>query len=232
MGGIRPSDAGWLEPTPLIYEEAYGGHDESDPEAPLVELRNPAGRGVARDRKTLIDQPTPSIEDPAAPLDAGDPAPAGFGPIPSSWAPRCDYAGTYDEAWRRLRAPIRPEDFDARHNSVSPPGLWAERPLEGDEPIDVIGVRPEGAWHFQLPRFRPMFAHASAGQTRPLPSHLDTYLIDANRSRVELTWRVALRLARNERNLGTIVVEGEGDSQFDAVFGDSLTDLVRGQMKT
>ena len=59
------------------------------------------------------------------------PAPGGFGPIGPDWEPRQRHAGTYDERWKRERAPVLPADFDPRHNCVAPPGLWSATPLLG-----------------------------------------------------------------------------------------------------
>ena len=34
------------------------------------------------------------------------PAPVGFGPLAPHWQPRCDFAGTYDQAWQQDRYPV------------------------------------------------------------------------------------------------------------------------------
>ena len=141
--GLATSDPAKLEPTPLVYELAYGGCDEHDPDRPLVDERNPAGRGVARDPRRLIGQTAPQIEDPRAPCSSRRPAPIGFGPIPSDWEPRMRYAGTHDEVWLKTRAPVPPVDFDPRYNCCASPELWSETPLMGDKTVEVLGAKPE-----------------------------------------------------------------------------------------
>src|SRR5262249_27994042 len=106
--GPAPGPAASLVATPLVYELAFGGADETNPHDPLVEWRNPAGTGVARDRRSLLGRPAPRIDDPHAPAGSRGAAPAGFGPIPPHWEPRSGFAGTYDARWRRDRAPIAP----------------------------------------------------------------------------------------------------------------------------
>jgi hypothetical protein len=203
--GVVPGPAAELAPVPLLYEEAYGGVDDADPDRPRVEWRNPAGRGAAIDRFTLIGRPAPALEDPRDPL-----SPAAFGPIAAHWAPRRDWMGTCDEAWRRERAPIRPLDFDPRHHAAAHPDLWSEEPLLGDEPIEILGASPEGALRFRLPRFAPRFDALVDGRLIDLATHLDTLLIDADLGRVELTWRASFVLPRKPESVQAVRVRGSG----------------------
>ncbi len=207
--GVLPGRPGPLEPVPLVYELTYGGLDTSDPMHAAVERRNPIGMGFAVDRKKLVGTPVPPIEDPRAPLSSRSPAPAGFGVLDPSCEPRSNFAGTYDERWQRERAPIRPTDFDLRHNCVASPGLWSEAPLLGDEPIEVLGATPEGAWRFQLPRHEPEIACVLAGERRVLETHLDTLLIDADEMRLELSYRAFIALPRKSELLQRILVSSK-----------------------
>jgi hypothetical protein len=213
-GRVIPGPAAALEPTPLLYELAYGGTDDSDPQAPLVDERNPAGRGVARNDAALVGREAPQLEDPDHPLAAKKPAPAAFGPIAAHWAPRAAWLGTCDEAWRRTRAPVRPLDYDPRHGSCASPGLWAETPLLGDEPVLIEGAVPAGRWAFRLPRYAPVFWASLRGTRYQLKCHLDTYLIDADAGCVELVWRVRVPIPRRAADLEQIYVIGEGEMQL------------------
>lgn len=203
---VVPSAPALLCPTPLVWERTYGGRDETHLDRIVVERRNPVGVGFAVDRGRLVGTVAPQIEDPQAPLSSQSPAPACFGPVAADWEPRARLAGIADEAWRRERAPLPPLDFDPRHNSCAPEGLWSETPLVGDEAVEVIGATPDGAWRFRLPRYSPLFGVTLRGRRRPLPTHLDTLLIDADERRVELTWRAWFELPKKSEHVDAIHV--------------------------
>lgn len=207
LRGMAPGPAGRMEPTPIVYELAYGGYDDSaDPM--VMEPRNPAGTGFLERRKGLYGKPAPVIEDKRAPLSSSSPAPAGFGPIPTHWSPRREMGGTHDDAWRRERAPLRPLDFDPRHHLCAPPDQWLQTPLLGDEAVEVLGATREGAWRFRLPRFAPEFNVTVRGETAVIDTHLDTFLIDADAGRVELSWRIAVPFPRKAEMLEKVLVYG------------------------
>ncbi|EYF06406.1 DUF2169 family type VI secretion system accessory protein [Chondromyces apiculatus] len=208
MVGLTPGPSGKMGPTPLVYELAFGGVDATDPEVPVSDYRNLSGTGFHERRAGLVGRPAPVIEDPRLPLSSRAPAPAGFGPIPQHWAPRSERAGTHDEAWRRERAPLRPLDFDPRHNSCAPDDQWLETPLVGDEAVEVLGATPEGAWRFRLPRYAPMFHSTVRGRSFEHPTHLDTFCIDADARTVELVWRVRVALPRKTEHLEKVVIFG------------------------
>ncbi len=205
--GMAPGPPARMEPTPLVYELAYGGVDDSGAEL-VLEPRNPAGTGFLERRKSLFGRPAPVIEDKRALLSSASPAPAGFGPIPPHWSPRRELAGTHDDAWSRERAPIRPLNFDPRHHCCAPPDQWLETPLLGDEAIEVLGATREGAWRFRLPRFAPEFNVTIRGETTVRDTHLDTLLIDADAGTVELSWRITVPLPRKTDHLEKVLVYG------------------------
>lgn len=76
-----------------------------------------------------------------------------------------------------------------------------ETPLVGDEPVEVLGATPEGALRFRLPRYAPVFHSTVRGGTFAHETHMDTLLIDADERRVELVWRVSVRLPRKSEHL-------------------------------
>jgi hypothetical protein len=194
--GIAAGPAARLSPTPLQWDRTWGGYV---PDTGACDWRNPAGLGLARDPGSLLGSAAPVIEDPS---DAR--APACFAPVASWWSPRRELAGNHDDAWRRERAPVRPVDFDVRHYSCAPKGQWRNDPLTGDEPVEVLGATPEGAWRFELPRYAPRFCVAE--QPSELDTHLDTMLIDADARTVELSWRAWVRAPRKLERLGGIEV--------------------------
>jgi hypothetical protein len=201
LSGARP-----VKEIEVRYEHAWGGFDDSDPDKIAEEPRNPKGKGIASNPKSLTDQQGPQIEDPAAPIHSWRtrPPPAGLGPIGRHWEPRRKYAGTYDAQWKEKRAPLPPADFDDRFNQCASPELIADPPLRTGEEVKLLNlVKGGGPTLFTLPRvaleieFRPRDAEPQV--FRP---HLDTVLIDLmgfvpqQPIAVEMVWRSSIRAPR------------------------------------
>jgi hypothetical protein len=216
LGGIGPGPSAAVGPTPLVYELSHGGFDDADPTRVVIDPQNPSGVGVCRAPATLVGKRAPQIELAPSPIGGRSTAPAGFGAILRQASPRRELAGTFDAAWRRDRAPLRPVDFDPRHNCVAHPDLRSPTPLVGDEPVEVLGATPGGVWRFKLPRHAPSFfarrleRDLATGRLEPrvaeLPTHLDTFLVDADQGAVELVWRACIRMPPKIDHLEAIVV--------------------------
>lgn len=187
-----------FESMPLVYERAYGGVHQPDPEQETVpgEERNPVGRGFRGERNEdeAEGQPLPNIEDPQDLIERwGDEVtPQGFGFVAPYWLPRRDHAGTYDEAWQKTRAPYLPEDFDPRFFNMAHPDLILDGYLQGGEPIQVVGASPKGRLRFRLPVCDLAATVKIAGGTEEPPLHLETLLIEPDEARLCMTWRAAL----------------------------------------
>lgn len=187
-----------FEKMPLVWERAFGGTEppSGDPPRADGEDRNPVGTGF-RSRmsaRKLEDVVLPNLEDPSRLISSpGDrPAPAGFGAIAPHWKPRPTYAGTYDEAWRRSRAPFLPDDFDPRFLQVAPEDQQVPGYLRGGEQVEIAGATPSGAVRFSLPSRRvDVFFHLDSGVERR-PANLDTVILRPDESRLVLVWRAAL----------------------------------------
>lgn len=195
--GVVAGPAGIAVPTPLVPANAFGGSEHHDqPERFAEEEHNPVGRGFSRTPASLIGTDAHRLEvvpDPALPSQPHL-AHGFFAPIPANWAPRRNLIGTHDESWAKTRAPVRPKNFDVRHNSWALPGLHSEVPLLGDEAFEVGGVRKEGIWRFSLPRYRPIFESRIGSTVQVHKTHLDSILVDADDGIVELSWRAAVLL--------------------------------------
>ena len=100
--GLGPSAAEPVTQVPIVYERAYGGFDDEnpDPAAQRLDTRNPVGCGVvAKPGEALSNFEYPS----GTPEETG---PAGFGALASFWSPRRELGGT---SRRRLeRAAVSP----------------------------------------------------------------------------------------------------------------------------
>ncbi len=207
--GLSLSKPEPIESLDLRWEYAYGGSDFAEGLPPLEESRNPVGRGVARDPRTLIHQPAPQIEDPRDPIRSHRtrPAPAGAGAIGRHWEPRRRYLGTIDERWMEERMPLLPLDHDPRFNQVAPPELIAPRPLRGGERVQVLNMNDRGPLEFELPLRR--FYVGSATRRRGEREHrpmLDTVILEPNDRTFELTWRSIVPLPRRPSDIHFIQV--------------------------
>ena len=215
--GISPARP--ISDLEIRYDWAWGGSDAGEDGSIVEEPRNPVGLGVARDPAVLTHQRAPQIEDPAVPIRSCTtrPPPAGLGPIGRHWEPRRRYIGTYDAAWLELRNPLPPDDQDDRHNLCGSPGLVAETPLVGGEPVGLLALVPGGgATRFDLPRVAVEIEFRVKGREparfRP---YLDTVIIDTldigpdEPLAVELVWRAYVKPPRRLKDMTIVVREAD-----------------------
>jgi hypothetical protein len=188
----------WVAPfvrMPLVWERAFGGSDQTE-KGPRAHARNPVGTGlrVSGGTKPLAGMPLPNVENPHALLSGpGDsPEPAGFAPIAPHWDPRKAFAGTYDDAWQRGRAPYLPSDFDPRFFHYAPSDQLTATPLTGGEPVEVAGASPNGPLRFTLPRLAVQATFRRTGGEDVRRAVLESVLIEPDANRVVVVWRAAL----------------------------------------
>jgi hypothetical protein len=193
--------AGWvlskakaLEPTPLIWENAFGGWDRThvDPTKHRYEKRNPLGVGFGMNPG--MDRPrVPRMESPEHLISTvGDkPPPVGFGFIGTEWEPRSKLAGTYDAKWQEDRMPLLPHDFNPRFFQCAPIALQTQKPLFGNELVQLIGVSNRGPIGVNLPSIPPPTARVCDSATGALPVSMviDTVIIDTDAHQILLLWR-------------------------------------------
>lgn len=214
--GARLSPPEPFERMPLVWERAFGGSDVVEGDPPLVQAedRNPVGAGfrVEGGKKALDGLRLPNLEDPRRLISSWKdrPAPAAFGPLAAHWEPRRTYAGTYDEAWQKRRAPYLPKDFDPRFFQVAPPGQVAPGHLKGGERVEVVGALPSGPLTFCLPEVVVEVAYRLDGTDQLRQANLDTVVIEPDEARLVLVWRSvlacdkkALRVSRIRAALGS-----------------------------
>lgn len=185
--GMRASEPRPFESMPLRWERSVGGAAH--------EPRNPVGCGLHASAREAEGQPLPNLEDPArlleSPTDRGV-EPVGLGPIARSWQPRLALAGTYDEAWKRQRAPLWPLDFDERFFQAAAPGLNVARGLQGGEAVVLSGLSPAGSQSFSLPGYRLMVRSHFQRRLDRRRLVLDAVHLDTEERQVLLCWRAAV----------------------------------------
>ena len=208
-----PSSPQRFESMPLVWERAFGGLHRKG-EKVLAEERNPVGCGFAGGRAAsdVQGQPVPNLEDPAAPLVklGQTPAPACLAPTSPSWLPRRGFAGTYDDAWQRGRAPYLPSDFDPRYFQCAAPEFTFDRYLQAGERVDVQGVLPDGPISFAIPDARLNISVVVAGATEEPAVNLETLSIEPDENRACFTWRAAVPCDRKALKVEKIVVTRSG----------------------
>jgi hypothetical protein len=187
VGGPEP-----FEQIPLVWERAFGGVDDSDGNSVESENRNPVGVGfLAKRSKRPIEDRLPNLEDPRQPMRSprDRPNPACFSFVAPSWMPRAKHTGTYDENWRKSRAPLLPTDFSDRFFQSAPEDQIYDGYVEDGAPVEATHVTPDGPMIFDLPAPR-LAARVKAGSKRlELEMHCDTVIVDARAQRLMLCWR-------------------------------------------
>ena len=176
---------------PLIYERAYGGVDAFARRAKkrAWEPRNPVGCGFATRAWHRGGRPAPNMEDPRASFRN---RPVGFGPIPGSWAPRVDHAGTYDEDWERTRQPLLAADFDERFYQSAPEDQQVDF-LKGGELIELVNLTPDGLLRFRLPRVSLGFETVFDGEENERHRcRLNTLILEPDLRRFMMVWHTHL----------------------------------------
>ncbi|CAD5373641.1 conserved hypothetical protein [Rubrivivax sp. A210] len=213
LGQWKPSEPEPFERVPLRWELAFGGFERvpEGGEAKEFEVRNPVGRGfIGRRESGFEDRPLPQIEHPEDLLE--DPgqrcAPVGWAPIAPAWAPRRHYAGTYDEAWQKTRSPFLPKDFDPRHLQTAPPALVSPSPLQGGEPVQLLGCQPAGrTLAFELPRCTLGALFRFRGGEHEVEPRLDSVILEPDAMRVQMIWRAGFAVDKHLLKLAEVRVD-------------------------
>lgn len=204
------SDAQPFDYLPLLWELAFGGSGAVvEGKEPEHEPRNPVGRGfIASHEDDFEGALLPNIEDPAqliaAPHDR--PAPVGWAPVAPVWMPRRAFAGTYDEAWQKQRAPFLPVDFDSRYFNVAAPQLTSPAYLQGGEEVELFGCTRGDSLQFALPRLDLALVWHFDGAPMDAVTHLDTVLIEPDQARLQMVWRAELAVDKKLTRLKDLTI--------------------------
>jgi hypothetical protein len=212
VGQFVPSEPEYFESMPLIYERAFGVTDTSH-ENPRRHTAHPAnfvGVGLHTNSEPInvIGKLLPNLEHPDRPITSwgNSTRTMCFAFVSPPWQPRARYAGTYDPKWLEDRFPLLPDDFDEMYFQTAPADQMVAA-LLGDEQITLVNLTPEGRISFRLPscRMPAVFIYSR----RPEENHelkLDTLIIEPDRRRMHLVWRIAVRCIGKPYALQEIVV--------------------------
>jgi hypothetical protein len=212
ISGVSASEPEPFTVMPLSYDVAFGGVDNKheDPAKHAACIRNPVGKGFHKHLKgEWIDgAPLPNTEQLnhtiARPDD--DYLPMSFGPIGRGWEPRYRYAGTYDDKWLEDHFPFLPPDFDEQYYQAAPADQ--QFPLPAAE-IDIAlgNLTADGNRQFKVPRFgAPVHLFPRNDDREDITATLDTIVLEPDKERLMLTWRVCWPLRKNMFEIAQVLV--------------------------
>jgi len=189
-----PGDPEPLEAVPLIYENAYGGSDPSDPEK--IFPANPVGRGYSAKGRRIKGMELPQIEvGPefiASPM--ARPAPAGFGAISPLWEPRVGAFAALDEESARHGGCPWDEGVAADLFNAAPLDQRFAQTFQGGECLRMRGLAaevPQGVT-LHVPELRPEVLMYQDGLMHAPEISCDTLVVEADRQELSLVFRAAL----------------------------------------
>lgn len=205
--GLKASKTEPITQLPIIYEHAYGGYDQTDPDPKKQRMdpRNPVGCGVVAKSKHSLGQRLPNLLYPKGNIEKA--GPAGFGAIDSHWSPRRELMGTYGKAWQQHRLPLLPEDWDPRSLLSSPLDQRPDTHLFGGEFVELLNLTPNGMLRFALPKVHCTFSTRIDGRTEEHRSRLSTVIIEPDYPRVMMVWLTSLACRTNIDYLEETVVD-------------------------
>jgi hypothetical protein len=202
---IVPSEPRPVLRVPIAWERSFGGTDQEDPA--LIEPKNPAGSGIAKNPTRLHGQAAPNFEHPETRLGAvlGSPQPVGFGPIAAHWQQRLALAGTCDQAWEKKRRPLLPADFSRAYFNVAPADQQLDGYIEGEE-CRLLNMTPAGSDCFLLPSLKIPIAVITSGEVTDDWLTVDTVTIEPEDRRISILAKAEAQLADGPESLGRIII--------------------------
>lgn len=196
---------------PLTYERAFGGRHQIDDKKYLAEERNPVGCSFKGKRSSNEMEGTllPNIENPDQLIQYQNdtPEPAGFGFCAPDWLPRRQFAGTYDEAWQKKRAPYLPKDFNSSFLNAAHPDLIYPGYINGGEELYIKNMHPDGEIRTSIPQVNIKCDIELKGQTHSPLMNLETLILEPNQKQLSMVWRAAFECDKQVLNINEIVLK-------------------------
>jgi hypothetical protein len=195
---------------PIIYERAYGGEHKIEEQVVSACNYNPVGTGFAGNRSAddMEGVSLPNIENPEQLISRvkDQPLPEGYAAISPSWQSRANYVGTYDEAWKTLRAPYLPLDFDKRFLNMAHPDLIYPGYLLGGEPVQINNMHPHGNLNFTLPLIKLNSVVDINKRSETIKFNMETLIIEPDRLQLGMVWKAALACDKEVLKIKNITV--------------------------
>lgn len=185
LGSNRLTSTEPIDCLDVRYEYAFGGFSEGRNGHKFNP--NPVGLGygesIARCPQLLpVDLQEPRFNTPIQPQ--------GIGPIAPDWSPRFDFSGTYDDQWKKTRAPYLPLDFSFEFYNAASIGLTFPGFANGDEIFHLSNLSVDRDLSFGLPEIQLItLIELDDGRVFPGPLNLDTIELQVEESKAFLSWR-------------------------------------------
>ncbi|WP_068638488.1 DUF2169 family type VI secretion system accessory protein [Thauera butanivorans] len=224
--GLTPSEPAPFTTLPLHHGHAFGGmrhyQDGKHVHCEAFE-HNLAGIGWGGPKTwhTLAGEPIANLHAPGKPIKKpNDDAlmPTALSAIARHWAPRNQYGGTYDDAWRRELAPFLPEDFDERFFQCAPTDQQIPYPA-GGETVTLTHLLPRHpTLSFTLPRFDALRVRIlrTDYSTEILSPPVDTLFFETEAGRFSAVWRASTPIRRRIHEFDTVAVGNVDPAWWDA----------------
>lgn len=210
-----PDKPGPFTVMPLHFGLAFGGsrtYRKAGQDFTECLPENPAGQGFAG--PNTLDQieglPVPNLEarDEAIVRPNSKCHPVAFSAIGRHWAPRKNYAGTYDEAWRQSVFPFLPEDFDERFEQFAPEDQQMAYPKGGEEVILTNMMANRARVRFHLPALDQIAVRVLRADytSETLNAVADTLFFEPELERFSVVWRVSTPIRRRLQEFASLAI--------------------------
>jgi hypothetical protein len=212
--GMQATAPSLLKPTPLRYENTWGGRDSGN-ELDVC-AANPAGTGYTRHSRSLDEAPLPAIMLPGQRVSrAGQQSePAGYGPIPVHWEPRAMLHEPCDEQAVARGACPYPDPIPADIHNYAPLDQRFAAPFRGDELVLLQGFfeARRDPVRVRLPGVEPLlWVDRNGGEQ--LEPVCDTLIIDTDLRQLHLVYRASIAHPRTVSGIVDVVVQDPGCDQ-------------------
>ncbi|MBY5931937.1 DUF2169 domain-containing protein [Tateyamaria omphalii] len=157
------------------------------------------GTFAARSEDMPIGRAKDDPNGPPCVTVAGGGHPA-LGPVPRHWPARDALSGTYDDVWRRTRAPLLPTDIDPDYWQAAPLDQQLERPLAEGVALEIGGLGGTGPAEAPTPWPLPWLAlrtdtRIAGSWVRGAPE-LQSIAVNLDTGRVRLVYQAAWPIPR------------------------------------
>jgi hypothetical protein len=199
----------FFERMPIQCDRLFGGKDENRNGTPFVYEPNPHGTGFLMDKKHAGAVKLPNFEDPKQPIRSWrtKPRPAHFGFANPAAPHRRAHAGTYDDAWRKTRFPLYPQDMNLRFFNCAQPELIADGFLKGGETVTLKNLSPDGRIRFRLPVVTLRLEFDTGRQKVRQKAALYTLMIEPDLRRFYMAWGASMSCGNTYTDLRNVTVD-------------------------